>query len=139
MAPSCACFGGTNILHEGRHIVFLFLGVALQMITYPPPSFRGEDAALRRIEIRLRAKTSSGASRHLPRKAVQVRDYAAAKRIFSCNTALSKEGIQQGFPLSLSCLAQKSLALRCFAVLSQQFFVMTKHKVGVILTDYPNF
>ena len=54
-------------------------------------------------------------------KAVSHRDSYAPKRIFSRNTATKNHGRRQPCHDFLFCLAEKPLALECFAVLSGRF------------------
>ena len=54
-------------------------------------------------------------------KAVSLRDLYAPKRIFSRNTATKNHGRRQPCHDFLFCLAEKPLALECFAVLSGRF------------------
>jgi hypothetical protein len=54
-------------------------------------------------------------------KAVSLRDLYAPNRIFFHNTALKSHGRRQPCRDFLSCLAEKSLALECFAVLNRRF------------------
>ena len=56
-------------------------------------------------------------------KAVTLRDLHAPKRIFSRNTTSKIHGRRQPCRGFLSCLAEKSLALECFAVLKLRFFL----------------
>ena len=60
------------------------------------------------------------------RKAVSLRDWYAPNRIFFHNTAIKNHGRCQPSRDFLSCLAEKSLALECFAVLNRRFFVRRK-------------
>ena len=55
------------------------------------------------------------------RKAVSLRDLYASNRIFSPNTASKSHGRRQPCRGFLSCLAEKSLALKCPAVLNRRF------------------
>ena len=56
-------------------------------------------------------------------KAVSHRDLYAPKRFFSRNTAPKSHGRRQPCRGFLSCLAEKSISLECFAVLKLRFFL----------------
>ena len=58
-----------------------------------------------------------------PEKAVSHRDLYAPKRFFSRNTAPKSHGRRQPCRGFLSCLAEKSISLECFAVLKLRFFL----------------
>ena len=60
-------------------------------------------------------------SKEPPRKAVSLRDLHASNRIFFHNTAIKSHGRRQPCRGLLSCLAEKSFALKCFAVLNRRF------------------
>ena len=61
-----------------------------------------------------------------PRRAASLGDLYAPKRIFSCNTASKCHSRRQPCRGILSCLAEKSLTLECFAVLKVRFFSYRK-------------
>ena len=73
------------------------------------------------LALQIRSEEKSAA-----RKAVSLRDWYAPNRIFFHNTALKNHGRRQPSRDFLSCLAEKSLALECFAVLNRRFFVRRK-------------
>jgi hypothetical protein len=64
-----------------------------------------------------------GGKRKSTGKAVSHRDSYAPKRIFSRNTATKNHGRRQPCHDFLFCLAEKPLALECFAVLSGRFLL----------------
>ena len=59
-------------------------------------------------------------------RAASLGDLYAPKRIFSCNTASKCHSRRQPCCGILSCLAEKSLTLECFAVLKVRFFSYRK-------------
>ena len=59
-------------------------------------------------------------------RAASLGDLYAPKRIFSCNTASKCHSRRQPCCGILSCLAEKSPALECFAVLKVRFFSYRK-------------
>ena len=58
-----------------------------------------------------------------PQRAASYRELYAPKRIFSYNTTSKNHGRRQPCRGFLSCLAEKSSALECFAVLKVRFFL----------------
>ena len=58
-----------------------------------------------------------------PPRATPHRDLFAPKQPFSSNTSLKKRGRRQPYRAFSSCLAEKLLALECFAVLNRRFFL----------------
>ena len=70
-------------------------------------------------------------------KAGAHRDLYAPNRIFSRNTAQKNHGRRQPCHGFFSCLAVKSLALECFAVLRERFFLTGKTPDAEILDVFP--